>query len=554
MPNILDADGLQVETRDEIIERLETSFRTIYGADINLDSDTPDGQLINILAQGTEDILDLLVAIFNSFDPDKAIGRTLDARASVNGIQRQGGTSTITDITITTSDAVTLYGLDQDVEPVFTVSDGEGNNFKLITTTNIASSGDTVARFQSENTGEVLTTINTITNPVTVILGVTAINNPTVAIEVGITEESDAAFRLRRSKSVNLATQGYLTGLIAALLNVSGVTSAFVFENDTSAPDEDGTPSHSIWPIVGGAGDPSEIAQAIYNKRNGGAGMRGEQSFEVPQIDGTTFTVFWDIVASENVFVVIDVTSIDGVNSPNVSAIRTGLSEQLVTPVNEDINSNIIGSLVQGIDDNALVNKVRLSTGKTQTIKFPAVPTSGDFKLSFNGNSTAAIAFNADASAIQTELRALAGLDTVTVSGDYATQFDIVFGPEIDTVNDLILIKENTLDTDPYLELGDTILIKPTSKRYQLTYDLDNIIVYNIQLSPSNASTTSNQTQVFTASGGYGSYTYEILVDSSSGATIDSEGLYTAGTATGIDTIKVTDELGNSTTVEIGVL
>jgi hypothetical protein len=53
------------------------------------------------------------------FDPDNAVGVVLDQRVAINGIQRQAGTYTVTPITVVTSQSVNLYGLDQDVQPVY---------------------------------------------------------------------------------------------------------------------------------------------------------------------------------------------------------------------------------------------------------------------------------------------------------------------------------------------------------------------------------------------------------------------------------------------------
>ena len=69
MPNILDVNGLQIKTFNEIKEELITSLRGIYGNDINVDSNSPDGQLVNILAQAIIDQLELIQQAYNSFDP-----------------------------------------------------------------------------------------------------------------------------------------------------------------------------------------------------------------------------------------------------------------------------------------------------------------------------------------------------------------------------------------------------------------------------------------------------------------------------------------------------
>lgn len=72
---------------------------------------------------------------------------------------------------------------------------------------------------------------------------------------------------------------------------------------------------------------------------------------------------------------------------------------------------------------------ITLITGvdEVQTITFSAVPTSGSWKLSFDGEETSVLAYNITAAALQTALNALAGLSGVTVTGNFATGFTITF-------------------------------------------------------------------------------------------------------------------------------
>lgn len=366
MPNSLGPTGLTLATRDELVAILTLAFQTIYGADINLDSDSPDGQLMNIFIQMLLDDQDLLNQINNMFDPDNAIGVILDQRVAINGIQRQAGTFTVTNVTIVTTQALNLYGLDQaqdaDAQPVYTVADNAGNNWLLQTTQTIASSGSYVLSFQAEVPGAILTVPNTITVPVTIVLGVSSINNPTAYTTLGINEESDAVLKVRRQKSVALASQGYLAGLLAALENINGVTSAFVYENVTGDTDMDSVPGHSIWVIVAGTGANQDIATAIYTKRNAGCGMKGSVSYIITQVDGSPFNIKWDVVTPEDLFIKFTASSLDGVNPPNLALIRQNLPGIFIPGVFEQVNINDLATLVQDIDNNTLVTSAGFST------------------------------------------------------------------------------------------------------------------------------------------------------------------------------------------------
>lgn len=355
MPNIIDANGLQTKTQAELVAEFTTAFETIYGSDINLGSDTPDGQMMMIFIQSILDCLDLLTQIYNSMNPDNAVGVILDQRVSFNGIQRQAGTYTVTNITIVLSASVTLKGVDSyDEDEAFTVSDDAGNEFVLLSTFS-DSAGTVVKAFRSKVAGEVLTTPNTITTAVSIILGVTSVNNPTTYTTLGINEESDQELKLRRLRSVALASQGFLEGLVAALENITGIASVQVYENVTGSTDGDGIPSHSIWVIVSGTYDDVDVATAIYQKRNAGCGMKGDNTYVITQVDGSPFTIRWDDVESEDLFIKFTVASLDGVNDPDYEAIRTDLVESFVPGVYEQVNVNDLATEVQVIDDNALV-------------------------------------------------------------------------------------------------------------------------------------------------------------------------------------------------------
>lgn len=357
MPNAITAEGITTATQAELVAQFTAAAEIIYGADIDLDAETPDGEWMMTFIQATLDLEDLIVQVYNSFDPDNAIGNVLDQRVAINGIQRQAGTVTVTNVTIATSQSVNLLGLDQTDSPPFTVADQAGNQYELqVTQLGFnPGSGGAVLAFQAAVPGAITPTPNTITVPVTIVLGVTSINNPTGPTSIGLNEESDAALRVRRQQSVSLASQGYLAGLLAALKNISGMTAAFVYENNTNDTDIDGVPGHSIWVIVSGTAAAADIANAIYTKRNAGCGMFGTVNFVITQVDGTLFTVTWDTVVQEILFTKFNVSSINGTSIPNIAAIRAGLSISLAPGVFQEVNVNELATLVQEIDANTLV-------------------------------------------------------------------------------------------------------------------------------------------------------------------------------------------------------
>lgn len=477
MPNIINENGLQTKTVAEMQAEIFAKLRLIYGTDINLGSESPDTQLAMIYIQATRDILDVIEDVFQSFDPDQAVGRVLDMRAALNGIQRKAGTNTILPIEVEVDASLTLYGVDQDVEEVFTVADDAGTQFVLSTTEVINAPGTYSLIFQAQEVGKVEVQPNTITEIVTVTLGVVSVNNPGNPISVGIDEETDLELRERRRESTAISGKGWKDSLTAALRNINGVNVAAVYENKTNAdPDSRGIPSHSIWALVSGVYNDIDVAMAIYTKRNAGAGMKGAKSYAIIDDEGDAEVMRWDDLTTEDLFIKLDLDPINPDLLIDINAIKEGLVEKLKFKIGATYNANQIAYLVQTIDPNALVNSVGFSL------------TSG-------------------------------GTYTPTIKNS--------------SLDKIFLLAEN------------------------------NITVLPLQILPLNAEVIGGatpETRQFLAFGGYGAYTWSVLIDNSgaggTAAVIDANGVYTPGDQnTGVlDTIKVVDSVGNEQTVQVEVI
>jgi len=305
MPDKLDKTGLTVKTLTEIVNDLTTGMQGIYGNDINVDQNSPDGQLINLFGQACEDIRELLVQINNDFDPDLATGAILDQRVAINNIIRQGGTYTIQPVDITVSQTVELAGLDGEFDNPngtgFTVQDNIGNKYILVDTTTLTA-GTHSLNFRAQLIGQVEPVIGTINIAVTVVIGVTAINNSSTALSIGQNQETDAQLRVRRQKSVALASVGYLNGLLGAVLALPGVNAAVLYENVADTVDANGIPAHGIWLVVDGGAN-TDIANLIYDKKSYGANMKGSVAVDIITASGSIFIAKFDRPSPENLYI-----------------------------------------------------------------------------------------------------------------------------------------------------------------------------------------------------------------------------------------------------------
>lgn len=363
MSDTLSENGLQLATATELLEDLETKMKSIYGEDIVLDSSTPDGQWLNILVQKGVDVRGLISQLYNSFNPNNTQGALLDQRCAINNVYRKAGTFTTVNVNVTVNTTVTLQGLDSNYNSIdgtgYTIQDDAGNRF-ILANTQTLTAGTASILFRAETMGEVIVLPNTITTPVTIVLGVVSVNNPTVASFVGSDEETDANLKARRRQSVALGSFGYLNGLQAALLQLDGVSDAKVYENDTNVTDSDGIPAHSIWVVMDG-GDADDVANTIYAKKTPGCGMRGDITYNITTPANMTFTARWDEADTIPLYIKFDIQpTVTGITFDEDS-IKDYMEKNLSFKIGDYVETATITTIAQEAIDNAGGNGYAIS-------------------------------------------------------------------------------------------------------------------------------------------------------------------------------------------------
>lgn len=311
--NYIGVNGIVTQSLPEIITDITGQFQNIYGQNINVDSNSPDGQMINILAQIKKDVLDLCVQYYNNLDTERVIGIPQQILYKLNNCIIKAYTYSYVYVNVSVSKSVNLQGLDADIENPdgvgYTVSDGNGNRWILAESQTLAAGTHTL-NFRAAELGNVTATPNTITIMETVIAGVIGVTNPANNYITGATGESDSEFRIRRNQTVSSPSQGFDDALQGQLLNLDNVTQARVYCNreDTT---QNGIPAHTVWVIVEG-GASTEIGQAIYANIPPGIPMKGTQSVQVQRPYGNTETVYYDNPTAVNLYVKMDVQLISG--------------------------------------------------------------------------------------------------------------------------------------------------------------------------------------------------------------------------------------------------
>ncbi len=383
MPDAINNEGLQLKTLTEIREELVAALKDIYGADINVDQNSPDGQMITIFAQAAVDTRELLQTIHNNFDPDQAQGVVLDQRVGINGIVRKEATFTSLAVTISVDKPVDLIGLDNqssdiapDVANLFTVKDGDGNEFYLLKSVTIEEPG-AEALFRAKEIGKVEISVGQITSAVTVIGGVTGVeNHGGVAIQ-GQDEETDAQLKLRRSRSVSISAIGYLESIYSNIANLDNVSAVRVYENDTGER-RDTIPAHSIWVIVDG-GDDDEIADVLYRSKTAGTGMKGDVTVSVDRPNGLEFEARFDRPENVNLYIRLNAyekntegrrgSGTEGtvITETEATRLKTLIAENLVWEIGQNAGADDIIDFVKDRHPQFRIKNVELASSSSDS-------------------------------------------------------------------------------------------------------------------------------------------------------------------------------------------
>lgn len=353
------ATGVKTESFNELFDAIATEYKAIYGEDINIDQDTPDGEKISIFVKAYRDLQELGVDLYNSFDPDTAVGNQLNKLIKLCGISRTSATQSSAIVNITTSQAVTLsdsYTLKDELDQFWVIA--SGSNLGV---------GVTGVQFKAQEFGAIEAQADTINKFETIVLGVESATNPSAAT-VGQAEETDTELKLRRKKSVALPSQNTVEGLLAKLLNINAVKDAIIYENDTDTYDATlDLNAHHIWCIVDG-GDNQDIINIIGLDKMAGTGLKGTETGvylgQVPRQDGTfreqLVDVRYDRPTQTEIYIKLDIKAKVMGATLDPDAIKNALITKLYN-INEDATVTELYSYVYSANDNFIATDLELS-------------------------------------------------------------------------------------------------------------------------------------------------------------------------------------------------
>lgn len=249
------------------------AFRKDGQPELDTDPSTPAGQLVDSQTQHIVEKDGEVLFLGNQFNPLTAEGVWQDALAKIYFLTRKVQQSSVAYCTVTG-----LQGTVIQAGSVIKSAADESEWISVITIT-IPSSGTTTAQFRSLDTGAIEAGANTLTEIVTVTPGWDAVTNPTAA-SVGRIEETQAEFEARRYASVAKNARGSIYAIYGAIADLEGVVDCVVLENIGPDPVVKWgvtVPGHGVYISVVG-GEESDIAEAIYRKKDAGCDTGGNTS------------------------------------------------------------------------------------------------------------------------------------------------------------------------------------------------------------------------------------------------------------------------------------
>ncbi len=316
----LTEEGIKIERLDSIVSTLENGLRQIYGQNIDLSPNTPDGQVVGLLAQIRMDFEELAENVYRQLDPDVATGAWLEQRVAYAGLMRRGANySYLRSVALTGEPNTKLYS-------GIVVSDTHKVRWVLVSDVTLDSNGSARADFRSEQLGAFNLAKNTNLTIETITLGLISATTQEDT-EIGIEEETDTQLRERflfsRTKNAQNSAEA-INAKIAALPDVKHVR---VLENNTGQRDSFGVEPHSINVIVNG-GDGADIADVIYQNKGAGVGLQGDTQVTL-QRDNEQRVIRFDRAAMVDIQISMRCVRYEDFTQINKSEITEQLAKQV---------------------------------------------------------------------------------------------------------------------------------------------------------------------------------------------------------------------------------
>lgn len=314
--------------RTRLIDRLaeiQGDARAIFGQDIDLSSDTMDGQHISLFAESIANLDELAELVWMSFDPDLAFGNSLSRLVKINGIERSQGAYSLVNLTLT--------GTPLTLVPKGSIVSNASGTVTVYTTEDVRidKTGTAIVKAMPSDMGAISASADALTVIKSPLFGWSSVTN-TSPMVVGKLRETDQQLRERRRGSVSKGNRNMTEALWAKLSDLSGVIEVSVLENATQYTDSRGLPPHSIHVVISG-GDEAQIAETIWASKTGGTFVAGTQDYTIIDELGNEQVMKFSRPVDVTIKVAVYITPLSGYSFSTASLIK----QAVINYLNDDI-------------------------------------------------------------------------------------------------------------------------------------------------------------------------------------------------------------------------
>ena len=338
--------GFTVKSAAEITADLDAKFVGTFGSQFDTSAESPDGQLIGIVAKLLEDVWQQAEGAYNAYSPSNAYGVGLDKVAEINGITR------ITNLP--TSVAITFSGTAGTVVPAgYIVKTVDGLEFATVAVAVVPA----IVTAKCTTQGAIRILANEVHVLTTAIAGLTGATNLEPGI-TGIVREEDPAFRARRENSTISRGTSSIDAIYEGVksLNLPYIA---IIENTTSAT-VDGVPANSFLVVVEG-GTPAEVSQVIYDNKPQGITSYGSIVTVINDSKGYPHNIGISRPTPIDISVTTSITNLPGASVDSATLVKAAIVDYVNNlNISEDVYWSYFFSAILEVVPNIKINSLQI--------------------------------------------------------------------------------------------------------------------------------------------------------------------------------------------------
>lgn len=338
--------GFTVKSAAEITADLDAKFVGTFGSQFDTSAESPDGQLIGVVAKLLEDVWQQAEGAYNAYSPSNAYGVGLDKVAEINGITR------ITNLP--TSVAITLSGTAGTVVPAgYIVKTVDGLEFATVAVAVVPA----IVTAKCTTQGAIRILANEVHVLTTAIAGLTGATNLEPGV-TGIVREEDPAFRARRENSTISRGTASIDAIYEGVKSLNLPYIAIV-ENTTSAT-VDGVPANSFLVVVEG-GTPAEVSQVIYDNKPQGITSYGSIVTVINDSKGYPHNIGISRPTPIDISVTTSITNLPGASVDSATLVKAAIVDYVNNMnISEDVYWSYFFSAILAVVPNIKINSLQI--------------------------------------------------------------------------------------------------------------------------------------------------------------------------------------------------